>query len=297
MDADRLVRVIEASFPEIKVRKHGTVAQGWSSWVLEVNERYMFRFPKRPEAETNIRKEIRLLPSLAKSLSVRIPRFDFVWEGGDQFPYLFVGYRKIDGSPLSRWCSMSPHAKSLASQLSTFLTELHGFSRREAERRGVPYHDQAKWQERYEVLYADVRRRAFPLLPPTARRKVELFFEGFLGNDDNFAFTPALVHADLAGIHVLCDRDRGRVKGVIDWEDAQFGDPALDFTGLLGDCGEVFTERVLEGYGGDMEGDFMLRTRNYLDVVPFYEILYGLDFDRPHVKYGLDHLRSRFLRQ
>lgn len=296
MDADNLVRAIEAGFPEIRVTKHGTIVQGWSSWVIEVNDRYMFRFPKRPESEVNIRKEVRLLPSLAKSLSIRIPRFDFIGEGRNRTPSFFVGYRKIEGSPLSRWCNKSSHAKSLARQLSTFLTELHGFSRRAAERYGVPYQDRGKWRERYEILYADVHRRVFPLLPQTARRKVELFFERFLGNDDNFAFAPALIHADLAGEHVICNRNRGKVKGVIDWEDAQFGDPALDFTGLLGDCGEVFTESVLEGYGCDVEGDFMLRTRNYLDVVPFYEILYGLDFDRPHLKHGLDRLKSWPLR-
>ena len=56
------------------------------------------------------------------------------------------------------------------------------------------------------------------------------------------------------------------------------------------------TRKVLDEYDGVPGPGIIRRVRLYLTLVPFHEIIYGLDFDRPHVKYGLDHLKSRLLR-
>jgi aminoglycoside 2''-phosphotransferase len=63
---------------------------------------------------------------------------------------------------------------------------------------------------------------------------------------------------------------------VIDWGDATIGDPAIDFAGLLGDCGADFTERALAAYAGDVDTTFRNRMRFYLEAMPFNDILFGL---------------------
>lgn len=56
----------------------------------------MFRFPKHQEANDDLKKEIEVLPVLAKCVALRIPRFTFVGMGSDGFQ--FVGYPIIGHS-------------------------------------------------------------------------------------------------------------------------------------------------------------------------------------------------------
>ena len=67
----------------------------------------------------------------------------------------------------------------------------------------------------------------------------------------------------------------GLLTGVIDWGDSVFGDPAFDFTGLLGDYGSGSCISILQGvYGFEA---ILLRAGFYLKLIPFYEALHGLE--------------------
>jgi aminoglycoside 2''-phosphotransferase len=85
----------------------------------------------------------------------------------------------------------------------------------------------------------------------------------------------------------LWDATTNRITGIIDWEDACIGDPSLDMVGLLG-CGATFTERVLAAYTGEVDDTFRQRMAFRADIVPFFEILFGLDKgDDAHLQRGL----------
>jgi len=58
-----------------------------------------------------------------------------------------------------------------------------------------------------------------------------------------------LVHGDLKGEHVLVDH--GRVSGVLDWTDAELGDPATDVAGLAIAVGAEAAELVAVAAGHD----------------------------------------------
>ena len=124
------------------------------------------------------------------------------------------------------------------------------------------------------------------------QKKAVLIWEGFLDNDDNFRFAPVVVHHDLSGDdHILCEPERAKITGIIDWGDVAIGDPAIDFTGLYWDCGEEFTNQVLAKYGGTVDQTFWERTVFYYKIGAFHEIEYGqLINDDVHIKNGLKSL-------
>lgn len=288
MNIKLCTRIIEKNFPQIHIDGIVPVFGGWASDVFEVNGKLIFRFPKWPEIESAIQKEINLLPELAKVLSVRIPNFEFI---GRYNKVVFVGYQKIPGLPLA---SCDHSRGSLADQLAMLITEIHRFPVHQAMKLKVP---KINWHREYVEFYSRVRDKAFPLMNEALLEKAVSVWEGFLDDEDNFWFEPVFIHRDLSGdAHILCNPRRAEITGIIDWEDASIGDPAIDFTGVYGDCGKDFTKRVLAKYGGKVDETFWERTIFYYKIGAFHEIAYGqLINDDAHIKNGLKHL-SKVLR-
>lgn len=283
MDSKLCKKIIEKNFPQIQVDSIAQAIGGWASDVLEVNGELIFRLPVRPERERTTQKEINLLPELAEVLPVQIPNFEFIGEHNNK---VFVGYRKIPGVPLA---SCDYGRGDLADQLAKIITEIHRFPAHRATRLKVPKPD---WRREYVEFYRRVRSKAFPLMNEALQERAVSTWEEFLENDDNFRFDPVFIHRDLSGDqHILCDPKRTKITGIIDWEDASIGDPAIDFTGIYWDCGEEFTKRVLARYGEKVDGTFWERALFYYKIGAFHEIEYGqLINDDTHIKNGLKHL-------
>jgi len=61
---------------------------------------------------------------------------------------------------------------------------------------------------------------------------------------------PILIHADLKGEHILLDSspdNKGKVLGILDWTDAQIGDPATDIAGLSISVGATMATLIAQG--------------------------------------------------
>jgi aminoglycoside 2''-phosphotransferase len=148
------------------------------------------------------------------------------------------------------------------------------------------------WRREYEEFYSRVKDKAFPLMNKSLQERAASVWEGYLENDDNFQFEAVFIHRDLSGDqHILCDPEKEKITGIIDWEDATIGDPAIDFTGIYWDCREKFTKQVLARYGGEVDKTLWERMIFYYKIGAFHEIAYGqLIEDDAHVKEGLKHL-------
>lgn len=260
--------VLVHCFPDLPVRSVVPILEGWDNVTLEVNGELIFRCALRPENEAQLEREVHLLPELAPVLPIPIPRFEFV--SRDEQGRRVVGYRKIPGVPLS--CALPDAAR----QMAEFLSTLHRFPVSRAVRMGVPRFTARQWWLHHRALVERVRERAFDRLDPAVRERTEFFWECLLGVMRRQRFRPVFIHGDLAGEHILCDPASGRITGVIDWGDVRIADPALDFAGLLADCGRDFAQRVLDDYEGDVDAHFLSRATFYVDFVPFYEVEYGL---------------------
>ncbi len=293
VDVSLYRRLIQVCFPQISMHSVEPILHGWDCVAFEVNGEFIFRFPRRPSGAAELEKQVLLLPELAEVLPLAVPRFEFVANGSQPWDKRFVGYRKVRGEPLTSGLLESVRFPHAAADLSHFLSELHRFPVSRAVELKAPDADPAGWRGQYCDMNRRVEERVFPLLDASERSKTRALWEDFLTDDANLRFQPVLVHGDLLGEHILCDPARGAISGVIDFGDACIGDAALDFAGLLHDCGPGFAKEVMAGYGGDTEETFWWRTVFYARIVPFHSILFGVDTsDEAWVRRGLEELRE-----
>jgi aminoglycoside 2''-phosphotransferase len=71
---------------------------GWGSVTVLVDGERIYRFARNPDVAAAHRREVALLPLLARALSVRVPDPDFFGEWGDD---TCVGYHLIEGRPFT----------------------------------------------------------------------------------------------------------------------------------------------------------------------------------------------------
>jgi aminoglycoside 2''-phosphotransferase len=295
IDIKTALTLIQHNFPEITIQTMLPITRGWDSFVLEVNDELIFRFPMREDVIVYLQKEIHLLPVLEQALSTPIPHFDYIGHGDENYPFMFVGYRKLVGLALDHEGITPEQLAALAPALATFLNELHSFPLVQAFQNNVQDHTPMQWRALYQERYADLQVRVFPMLDKVLRARSEQLWEDFLENEALFAFQPGLIHCDLGCEHILCDPVRGVLSGVIDWGDSTIGDPALDFIGLHNGRGKEFTERVLAYYKGIVDVGFWKRIDFYLCYGPFSELLYGSYIgSEKFFEKGIEGLHAKF---
>lgn len=196
---------------------------GWAYWTFEVDGGWIFRFPRNPAVAAQTVKELSLLPLLAGKVGCAVPVP--VWRGTHR-GRPFFGYRKILGRPLDVQ-TIGEHP-NLAEELAQVLRQLHSFPTVDARQATSEEATAESWRGKYERLWATARDRVGPKLNVWASQAMDERFAEFVAN---LHFAPALVHGDLVPEHLLVD-DSGHLAGIIDWEDASVGDPAIDFEGL-----------------------------------------------------------------
>lgn len=295
IDVDKAIGLIQRNFPQVAIQTVHPITRGWDSFVLEVNDELIFRFPMREDVIAYLRKEMGLLPVLEPTLSTPVPHFGYIGHGDASYPFMFVGYRKLVGVPLEDESITPEQLAALGPALAGFLRELHSFPVAQAVQAGVQDHTPEQWRERYNERYVDLQKRVFPLLDMELRTKSARLWEDFLDNKDIFAFQPVLIHCDLGCEHILCNPEHGFLTGVIDWGDATIGDSALDFVGLHHGYGREFAERVLAYYRGKVDGAFWRRMEFYLCYGPFSELLFGAySSSEKFITQGIEGLRTMF---
>jgi aminoglycoside phosphotransferase (APT) family kinase protein len=277
---------IRNCFPQLGEGSMVEVLGGWDSRVFEV-EGWIVRLPRRPEVTKWIRAENRLLAELAGHLTTRVPKFDLICDTGERFA---LAHRKIPGAALAPAELEPAGAALLAASIGRFLGELHSFpvdraaSLLGAERAAAGAHVQ------HEVFIEDARRRVLPRFGRAERSVAERFLDGW-HDPEMLAFRPVLTHSDLGPEHLLCEAHT--LSGVIDWSDAQVGDPAIDLAWLLHGTPREFGSRVLDAYPGNVDG-IEQRSLFWHRLGPFHEVVYGLDRgDDGFVESGLEGITAR----
>jgi len=134
--------------------------------------------------------------------------------------------------------------------------------------------------------------RVLPLLDPAEAMHIGSRFAAFVDDDALWRFAPCLVHRDIGPEHVLVS-PTGDLAGVLDWEELAVDDPVADFAWLLHEMPEQ-GERALAAYGGAPDAAFRTRAAVRYALMPFHEVLYGLDTEQEgFVASGIEGVRRR----
>lgn len=129
--------------------------------------------------------------------------------------------------------------------------------------------------DRQQALYDEVRH-VYPSLSVRERTWRGEQFESFLADPGHQSFKPALVHSDLDSSNFLCDPADTALLGIVDFEEACFGDPAWDFCVLAPEYGPAFLQAMLDSYHLPVDAGFRARVSFHSQRILYHELLYGL---------------------
>jgi aminoglycoside phosphotransferase (APT) family kinase protein len=222
LSLEAATHLIERQFPALAPARLEPLGVGSDNAAFRVNERFVFRFPRRQIAVRLIEQEVRVLPLLAPHLPLPIPVPTFMGAPADGYPYPFAGYPQIPGTTASGLAWSDEERARNAAPLGRFLAALHR----------IPVSDETRaWArgEEGERPMSPLRDRLHSVAPGLEGLAVE----GLADLADRLAVTPGWaespcwVHGDLYAHHLLVDDER-RLCGVIDWGDVHLGGPAID---------------------------------------------------------------------
>ena len=277
MDAQLYQAAIAQQFPQLGLSGFRLLGEGGGFRVFETDSGLAWRFLKQPAGEAGLDVEIRLLPELAGALSLPIPRYEYVSDR--TISPRFVGYRKIEGVPLTCECLAGCRSDRPLRQLAQFLTDLHRFPLERARTFGVPSSAPDERRAQWTLWNEQIRQHVYPLLNERQRTWAEHTLSDLLSDHAMFDYTPAFCHGDLWAEHILFDPAQEKLTGVIDFESACLGDPAGDWTAVWLDHGEGVIETLLADYAGPVNATLRHRITRLASYVPLNEILCGVLYD------------------
>lgn len=273
--------LLERRFPDLAIESMASFGEGWDTVSYLINGDLVAQFPSSDGTPANDLRHLQvLLPEIGKEVSAPIP--SPVFSSAEDPPCII--YPLIEGVPMDL-----AHDGIWPERLGRFLYDLHlvppeyvgmrsrGVEALRAERR-------AEMVAKHELID--------PILEADERERTDAFIRDFLDDDANWRFSPCLHHGDIGPPHVLVG-ETGDLAGVIDWGDAEVGDPAGDFAWILHAMADV-GERALAAYGGEPDARFRRRALALYRLMPWSDIKRGLETDDPGlVDEGLAGYRAR----
>jgi len=246
--------------------------EGLMNDVVIVNEELVFRFPKDEYAAKHLSDEINLLRLLQPHLTLQIPAPLYETRN-------ILAYRLIPGETLRRDLLRrlgEDDQQAVANQLAQFLKELHGV---ETTGREIAQADALMKYEGWVNVYQRIREKVYPLLLAHLRDWATEHFETHLGDKRNFEYELKVVDTDLPPYHIMFDRERKRINGIIDFGCAGLGDPAIDFGVIIYNYGESFLKRFYDVYPEAEQ--YLPRARFYAGAHELRWLLTGVERNQP----------------
>ena len=237
---------------------------------------WIFRLPRREELLRTLDTERQLLRLVQSKLDVQVPNWR-VAQGG------VIAYRRLDGVPAA---SENPHTGAMEwvidpldppsryiDSIGRLMADIHSIDSDKAREIGVRVNSNAD------------ARAAFSERVSRGRRELEMDAtwaaraQRWIDRDSWWPSDLCLIHGDLHPGHTLVGED-GHIVGVLDWSDAEIGDPCSEFI----ECSRKFPSRTLESifaaysrHGGTLTKDQRHAVREGIAFAPLTLGLLGLD--------------------
>lgn len=256
VDEELVRRLLGAQFPELELEAARLLGEGWDNAVWLVDERWIFRFPRRAMAVPAVERAAALLPRLAPLLPLPIPRPVFVGRPGDGFRWPFYGAEFLPGHEVAHAALDDASRIRLARPLAAFLRTLHGLEVEGADALPVDPMGRADMEVRVPMTrerLAEVESLGLWTAPAAVER--------LLGEAQELppATATVLAHGDLHVRHLLVD-GTGAAAGVVDWDDVCRGDPAIDLSLLWSLIPPEGRAGFLDAYGA-VSAEQLVRSR------------------------------------
>ena len=200
------------------------VAVGFSACVLKTRDGHCIRVARSAEAARRHEREAAVLDVVADQVDVEVPWPSRTLPASERWLYGAVVRPWLDGSHLTDAADPAP--------VAALLEQLQAINPAALDGLVEPFD---RWCERQlstaTAGIAAISGLVEPILCDWLEDIVEL-----LGRELAELTSPSVVHGDLWHENMLAPRRR--LSGVLDWEDAGIGDPAVDLAGLwyLGDA-------------------------------------------------------------
>ncbi|MBO0992882.1 phosphotransferase family protein [Bacillus sp. SD088] len=268
---------IQRVYPDLSIEEFYPNDIGQNNDVFMVNESLVFRFPKYKKGIMCLRRETEILKYIKNIVSIPIP--NPIYQSFEEMEpqKVFTGYKLIDGVPM--WRESLEGVKSvevikrLASQLVSFLSEIHSVSKEKASRDlNLKINNP---QEEMSILYDKIQTKLFPYIRQEAQKEITKSFKTFLNGEACANIEITLIHGDFGASNILWNPDTRKVSGIIDFGGSYLGDPAYDFAGILSSYGKDFFDICMNLYpNGDQIRE---RVEFYKSTFALQEALHGFE--------------------
>ncbi|MEZ4654936.1 MAG: phosphotransferase [Candidatus Eisenbacteria bacterium] len=130
--------LIASQFPQLAPIRLSLAGEGWDNLVYRVNDRWVFRFPRRRLAVECLRHELAVTPRLERRLPLPISAPRFFGKPTEPYPHPFAGYDWLNGVTADSLRLDDAARSALAGPLGHFLRALHDVTGEEARSWGAP---------------------------------------------------------------------------------------------------------------------------------------------------------------
>ena len=252
-------RAIRSQFADIQADHVRLIGSGWDNDAFVVEDRWVFRFPRRRDMGEPLDKERKLAPIVAEALSnlgVEVPAMTMLGQPCDDFPYRFGGYPLLPGVPADQIPEGQVDPMVIGEGVGAVLTRLHSINDDNLADVELPVEPNSPAGALTEV------REVADVLLSRENAEIRRCVEWVVGSSvpaAPYVGELRFIHNDIAAEHVLVDSQSGRLIGLLDFGDAAFGDPVHDFASLPSWLGWEATEAALDAYSLTMDQGFRER--------------------------------------
>ena len=276
---EQVKAIIQKQYHDFKIHQIIKVGEGKDCTAFEINNDYIFKFPKHTRASDSLINEISVLRYLKGKLPIPIPQVVLTGCACDDFAMSFVGYSKIFGTPLrpDLLRNLSHESQEqVAIDLARFLKALHSIEVKDLNKNLI-----IDYRKKIEDDHKKIKSIITGQIIKEQHEKVDGFYRELLDKDQYFCYKPCLIHNDFSSDHILYDVSKDRICGIIDFGDAAISDPDNDFMNLIEEDEEYGLEFGLKVLNNYDHPDIPLVLEKYKmkeKYWSFEKILYGKEY-------------------
>lgn len=243
LNIEGVINLIEEQFKPIKVTDISFIGNGFDNNVYTVNNKYLFRFPRRSIADNLIKKEGYILPIISQYVRTPIPYPQFQGNPSDNYPYHFLGYNYLHGYSVEEVESID--GVNSIKVLAEFLSNLHSIPA-ESVVNIIGYDELGRVNvtKRKNTLIKNAEAIRRLGICDTSQLELYIYTLPEMQVDDE----NVLVHGDLHIRNLLYDVN-GIVSSVIDFGDIHVGHRACDLAIIYSIIPNKYRYIFFEEYG------------------------------------------------